>query len=42
MVYQELLKLGEMIKAVCYKQPLMKLNEALKKSDQSMPIVMTK
>ena len=33
---QELLKPGETITAVSYKQKLMKLNQALKKSDQSL------
>ena len=35
LIYHELLKPGETITAVRYKQQLMKLNQALKKSDQS-------
>ena len=40
MLYHELLKPGETITAVRYKQQWMKLNQALKKSGQSMPNVM--
>ena len=40
MVYHELLKPGETITAIRYKQQLMKLNQALKKSGQSTPNVM--
>ena len=41
MVYQELLKPGETIAAIRYKRKLKKLYQALKKSGQSKPNVMT-